>query len=252
MKTTHSLEVFAGTLPFGFDDMGLLKNVFVHRSFLNEKEGAGLESNERLEFLGDAILSNIVSHMLFRRYPNISEGDLTKMRARLVNRLSLARLAVQVRLDAHLLLGKGERQARGHENPSILAGVFEAFIAAVYFHHGFQRAFEYVESLFAPLLEGVLEEPVHFDHKPRLQELTQKLFKEAPAYRLVSESGPPHKRTFVVEVLVAGKTLGEGTASKKKEAEQLAAGEALVNLTERFSEFFPPDAAELEIAFHGA
>lgn len=252
MKITHSLELFAGTLPFSFDDKNLLKNVFVHRSFLNEKEGSGLESNERLEFLGDAILSNIISHMLFRKYPNINEGDLTKMRARLVNRQALARLAVQVRLDAHLLLGKGEKRAGGDANPSILAGVFEAFIAAIYFHHGFQKTFEYVETLFTPLLEGVLDEPVHFDHKPRLQELSQKLFKEAPVYKLISETGPPHRKTFIIEVFVSGKALGSGTASKKKEAEQLAAGEALKNLVERYTDFFPPALVDVEMAFHGA
>lgn len=251
MKIAHSLEVFAGSLPFTFDDRQLLKNVFIHRSFLNEKEGAGLESNERLEFLGDAILSNIISHMLFQKYPNINEGDLTKMRARLVNRQALAKLALQIRLDAHLLLGKGEKRAGGDANPSILAGVFEAFIAAIYFHHGFQKTFEYVGALFSPLLEGVLEEPVHFDHKPRLQEMTQKLFKEAPVYKLLSEAGPPHRKTFVIEVYVAGKALGSGTASKKKDAEQLAAGLAMKNLVERFAEFFPPAPEELEMAFHG-
>jgi len=235
LKITHSLEVFASTLPFSFSDRDLLKKVFVHRSYLNEKEGSGLESNERLEFLGDAILSNIVSHMLFRKHPGINEGDLTKMRARLVNRHALAKLALQLKLDAHLLLGKGEKLTGGHGNPTILAGVFEAFVAAVYFHHGFHKAFE----------------PVHFDYKPRLQEHSQKLFKEAPVYKLICEEGPPHRKTFDIEVFVAGKALGKGTASKKKDAEQLAAGQALTNLLERFAEFFP-ESAGAGTAIHGA
>lgn len=251
MKITRSLELFSSTLPFSFTDKTLLKNVFVHRSYLNEKEGSGLESNERLEFLGDAILSNIISHMLFRQYPNINEGDLTKMRARLVNRQALARCALKLRLDAHLLLGKGEKRAGGDENPTILAGVFEAFVAAVYFHHGFQKTFEYIEEMFIPLLEDTLDEPVHFDYKPRLQELSQKLFKEAPAYKVTREEGPPHKKTFDIEVYVAGKALGKGTASKKKDAEQLAAGEALKNLLERFKEFFPEPESP-DTAIHGA
>lgn len=251
MKITHSLEVFASTLPFTFSDKDLLKKVFVHRSYLNEKEGSGLESNERLEFLGDAILSNIVSHMLFRKHPGINEGDLTKMRARLVNRHALAKLALHLRLDAHLLLGKGEKRTGGHENPTILAGVFEAFVAAVYFHHGFHKTFEYIEVMFTPLLDCELDEPVHFDYKPRLQEHSQRLFKEAPVYKLTREEGPPHKKTFDIEVFVAGKALGKGTASKKKDAEQLAAGEALKNLLERFAEFFP-EPTDSGTAVHGA
>lgn len=242
MKITKSLDNFASTLPFTFTDRELLKKVFVHRSYLNEKDGSGLESNERLEFLGDSVLSTVVSHMLYIRYPAVNEGALTKMRARLVNRQSLASLALKLRLDSHLLLGKGEKRTGGDANPTILAGVFEAFLAAVYFHHGFQKTFEYIEEMFSPLLEATLEEPVHFDYKPRLQELAQKLFKEAPAYLLTREEGPPHKKTFDIEVIVAGKSLGKGTASKKKDAEQLAAEEALRNLTERFKEFFPDPA----------
>ncbi|MCC6502237.1 MAG: ribonuclease III [Deltaproteobacteria bacterium] len=242
MKITQSLDNFTLTLPFSFTDRPLLKKVFVHRSYLNEKEGSGLESNERLEFLGDAVLSAVISHMLYIRYPEINEGILTKMRARLVNRQALASLALKLRLDNHLLLGKGEKRTGGDANPTILAGVFEAFIAAVYFHHGFQKTFEYLEAMFSPLLEATLDEPVHFDYKPRLQELAQKLFKEAPVYALTREEGLPHKKTFDVEVSVNGKALGKGTASKKKDAEQLAAGEALKNLTERYKEFFPDPA----------
>lgn len=244
MKITQSLDAFSATLPFSFTDRALLKKVFVHRSYLNEKEGSGLESNERLEFLGDAVLSSVISHMLYIHYPGINEGVLTKMRARLVNRQALASLALKLRLDAHLLLGKGEKRTGGDGNPTILAGVFEAFIAAVYFHHGFQKVFDYIEAMFTPLLEDTLDEPVHFDYKPRLQELSQKLFKEAPAYVLTREEGLPHKKTFDIEVFVAGKALGKGTASKKKDAEQLAAGEALKNLTERLKEFFPDSAPE--------
>lgn len=250
MKDAYSLEGFVGSLPFEFTDGVLMKKVFVHRSFLNEKEGAGLKSNERLEFLGDAILSNIISHMLFKKFPDIHEGELTRMRAKLVNRLSLAGLAKEISLDKYLLLGKGERLSGGSDNPTILAGVFEAFIAAVYFNQGFQKTFDYVERLFTPLLADALEGPGHFDFKPRLQELSQKLFKEAPSYILIGEKGPPHKKIFEVEVRVAGKALGSGCAPRKKDAEQAAAGEALTNLTEHFSEFFPEAIANTEL--HGA
>ncbi|HEY4706046.1 MAG TPA: ribonuclease III [Thermodesulfobacteriota bacterium] len=250
MKDAYSLEGFMGSLPFEFTDSALMKKVFVHRSFLNEREGAGLKSNERLEFLGDAILSNIISHMLFRKFPDIHEGELTRMRAKLVNRLSLACLAKEVSLDKYLLLGKGERLSGGTENPTILAGVFEALIAAVYFNQGFQKTFDYVERLFSPLLADAIEGPGHFDFKPRLQELSQKLFKETPSYILIGEKGPPHRKIFEIEVQVAGKTLGSGRAPRKKDAEQAAAGEALENLTERFAEFFPEAATVAEL--HGA
>lgn len=250
MKDVISFDSFLETLPFSFTDPELMRKVFVHRSYLNEKEGAGLKSNERLEFLGDAILSNIISHMLFRKFPDIHEGELTRMRAKLVNGQALALLAKELSLDKYLLLGKGERGSGGVDNPSILAGVFEAFMAAVYFHHGFQKTFEYVESLFSPLLKEALEAPGHFDFKPKLQELSQRLFKEAPAYVLKSEKGPPHKKVFEVEVYVGGKVLGSGSANRKKDAEQAAAGEALKNMTERFIEFFPERMPDGEL--HGA
>lgn len=250
MKDGHSFEAFFATLPFSFTDPELMRKVFVHRSYLNEKEGAGLKSNERLEFLGDAILSNIISHMLFRKFPDIHEGELTRMRAKLVNGQALAILAKELSLDKYLLLGKGERGGGGVDNPSILAGVFEAFIAAVYFHHGFQKTFEYIESLFSPLLQEALDTPGHFDFKPKLQELSQRIFKEAPVYVLKGEKGPPHKKTFEVEVMVSGRALGTGSANRKKDAEQAAAGEALKNMTERFIEFFPERMPGGEL--HGA
>ena len=250
MKDEYPLQGFMGSLPFVFTDDALMKKVFVHRSFLNEKEGAGLKSNERLEFLGDAILSNIISHMLFRKFPDIHEGELTRMRAKLVNRLSLAGIAREISLDKYLLLGKGERLSGGADNPTILSGVFEAFIAAIYFNQGFQKTFEYIEDLFTPLLADALEGPGHFDYKPRLQELSQKLFKEAPSYILIGEKGPPHRKIFEIEVRVAGKTLGSGCAPRKKDAEQAAAGEALTNLSDRFAEFFPESTIITEL--HGA
>lgn len=223
----EKLEEFRKGLPFAFNDIGLLEKVFVHRSYLNEKEGS-LESNERLEFLGDAILSNIISHLLFERYPDIDEGELTRLRAKLVNRHTLAKLANRLRLNDYLFLGKGERASGGSANPTILAGVFEALIAAAYFEAGFKETFKYVESLFSDLIdESLAGEPGHFDFKPRLQELTQRLFKEAPVYKIIREDGPAHKKLFEVVVIVRGKALGTGAAPKKKEAEQIAAGEAL-------------------------
>ncbi len=233
MKKEKPLEAFEGALPFKFKDAALLKKVFVHRSFLNEKEAGRLgcrESNERLEFLGDAVLSNAISHILYERYPGLQEGELTRLRARLVNRHTLAKLAREASLNEYIMLGKGERSSGGCENPTILAGVFEALIAAVYLDLGFRKAFSYIEGIFNPIIEGSLVEHGHFDFKPSLQELTQSVFKEAPVYRLVREEGPPHRKVFEVEVVIGGEVLGTGSATKKKDAEQLAAAEALKRL----------------------
>lgn len=229
----NKTEEFAATLPFKFKNTRLLKTVFVHRSFLNEREAKTLgfdDSNERLEFLGDAVLGAAVSDILYDRYPKTAEGELTRMRARLVNKKTLAGLASGLGLHRYLRLGKGERAGGGAENPTILASTFEAFIAAVYIEFGYVPAFGYIKELFDPLINEDLAGPGHFDFKPRLQELGQRVYKEAPMYRLVSESGAPHKKTFEVEAIIGGKVLGRGCAASKKEAEQAAAEEALKNL----------------------
>ncbi|MFQ5735820.1 MAG: ribonuclease III [Thermodesulfobacteriota bacterium] len=237
MKRAASIGEFSKTLPFEFEDMVMLQKVFVHRSFLNEKGSEALssrESNERLEFLGDAVLSNVISHLLYESFPDTDEGELTRLRARLVNRHTLAGLASKLRLNDYLLLGKGERRHGGQHNPMILAGVFEALLAAVYLEHGFERASSYIESLFGPLMDESLTEPIHFDCKPRLQEIAQRVLKEAPVYRLIKEEGPPHRKVFKVEVVLGGEVLGTGVAGRKKDAEQAAAGEALKALEKRY------------------
>ncbi len=242
MKKHILLEDFKNSLPLSFGDTELLQKVFIHRSFLNEKEAVALkftESNERLEFLGDAVLSNAVSHMLYKKFPGINEGELTKLRAKLVNRHTLARVAKKLCLNEYLLLGKGERASGGADNPTILAGAFEALIAAIYFEHGFKGVFSYIEALFSPLIETAHLEHSHFDYKPKLQELAQRVFKEAPVYRLVKEDGPPHKKRFEVEVMITGEVFGAGSAAKKKDAEQFAALEALKKLRLRYKELFP-------------
>lgn len=233
MKKEISIEKFRATLPFDFGDMELLKKVFIHQSFLNERAGMRLvdrESNERLEFLGDAVLQNAISHLLYVRNPGVPEGELTRLRSRLVNRTTLAKLAKTISLDEYLLLGKGEQDGGGRENKTILAGVFEALLAAVYLEKGFAAAFSYIEGLFSPLMDSAHTEPGHFDYKPMLQELAQRLFKEAPTYMLVKEEGLAHSKVFEVEALVAGRVVGKGTATKKKEAEQIAAHDGLERL----------------------
>ncbi len=229
-KDEAHLDEFNNGLPFPIGDPKLLKEVFTHRSYLNESDEEGLESNERLEFLGDSILSTVISRLLFKRFAELDEGGLTRLRARLVNTRALAEAALKMGMDGFLLLGRGEAASGGNENPTILAGAFEALLAAVYIDSGFKKSFSFIEEIFKDQIDDSLLELVHFDYKPALQELSQSTFKAAPKYRLTGESGPPHKKVFEVEVAINGEVMGSGTAGKKKDAEQAAAEEALKRL----------------------
>ncbi|MBI5560470.1 MAG: ribonuclease III [Deltaproteobacteria bacterium] len=233
MKREEELKRFKKRLQFSFKDEPLLHEVFVHASYLNEKGGKGMTSNERLEFLGDAVLSSAVSHILFKRFPALDEGELTRLRARLINGRTLAELSDELGLGPLMLLGKGEKKTKGSENPSILSDAFEALVAAISLDRGYEAAFSFIERLFNPLLEVCLEEAGHFDFKPRLQELAQRYFKQAPQYRLIREEGPAHRKSFSVEVMLGGEVLGLGVAMRKKDAEQVSAKQALEVLEKR-------------------
>ncbi len=231
MKRDKAMEVFKGRFNFSFKDAALLESVFVHSSFVNEK-GSG-ESNERLEFLGDAVLSAVISGILYDMYPGFQEGELTSIRSRLVNRSVLANLAKELGMGELMLLGKGEKKSKGAENPAILSDTLEALIAAVYLDNGFRAAEAMVKRLFLPLLKDAVQGEKYFDYKPKLQELTQRHFKAAPVYRVVSEEGPSHKRKFSVEAIVNGEVMGKGSGARKKDAEQSSAKEALKKLSKR-------------------
>ncbi len=226
------LEKFNASLDPPFRDMALLREVFTHSSFLNEAPGGPGEfsSNERLEFLGDAVLGAAISHILFREFTSTPEGGLTLIRARLVNRRVLAGLARDLGLGGYILMGRGMAASGGASNERVLAGLFEAYLGGRYMEEGFDALLARVEDLFGPLLEEAAEEPGYFDFKPELQELTQRLFKEPPQYTLEDTSGPPHRRTYTVEVSIKGRVIGRGRGASKKEAEQAAAREAMERL----------------------
>jgi ribonuclease III len=222
-------------LPFSIRDDKMFEQVFVHSSFLNEPDGDGLKSNERLEFLGDAILESIISHLLYVKFPDLDEGGLTKLRASLVNKRKLSEISKEMGLGDFLLLGKGEQAGGGAENPSILADTFEALLAALYLdsaENGYREAYRFIEKVFTPLIDTLPDEPIHFDYKPALQEYCQGRLKKEPEYVCVGETGPPHQRIFEVEVTLDNIALGRGIAPRKKDAEQLAAKEALEGLKE--------------------
>ena len=186
--------------------------------------------NETLEFLGDAVLSLAISDLLMGAFPEAREGDLSKMRASLVNAEQLAAKARWVDLGRWLLVGKGEERSGGREKEKILASAYEALLGAVYLDAGYDAARTVVEAHFATDLHGVVDVPGERDYKTRLQERTQRLYREIPVYTLTAEHGPDHAKEFVVELTVAGRMLGRGVGRSKKLAEQAAAMEALGTL----------------------
>ena len=212
-------------LGYSFSDVDLLTRCLTHVSFGRGKADG---HNETLEFLGDAVLDLAVSDLLMRRFPDKSEGDLSKMRASLVNAAALAAKATDLHLGELLRMGKGEERSGGRQKKSILAGVFEALLGAIYWDGGYEPARRVVERYIAPEIEET--KLGQQDYKTRLQEISQMLFHEPPVYKLVAESGPDHEKRFVTEIFVGGKLLGRGEGKSKKQAEQEAAEKALVGL----------------------
>lgn len=216
------LSVLQEALGYKFKDRTLLLRCLTHISY-ERKKGEG--HNEVLEFLGDAVLDLAVSDLLIRRYPEKSEGVLSKMRAALVNSTVLAEKAGQLDFGPLLRVGKGEELSGGRAKSSILAGAFEAILGGVYQDGGYEAAREVVERFFAGDVTG--KTLGQHDYKTRLQEISQMLFHALPSYRIVSETGPDHEKSFVTEIAVAGNVLGTGSGKSKKQSEQEAAKKAL-------------------------
>lgn len=210
-----------------FHDVHLIKQALTHKSYIYEKGLPEIESNEKLEFLGDTILGFIITNIIFNRFPKLSEGELSKLRARLVNTALLAEVAREINLGQWLILGVGEEQSGGRQKTSILGNSFEALIGAIFMDQGVEEARKYVASIFDQRIEIESGKEASTDYKTRLQELTAKKFGLAPAYRILSAEGPDHEKTFHAEVAVGKHTYGSGKGSSKKEAEQGAANEAL-------------------------
>ncbi|MFO8057001.1 MAG: ribonuclease III [bacterium] len=231
---------FAGIeerLMYTFEDRRLLERALTHSSYAHEElQESGRErhpgdhlvnSYERLEFLGDAVLELVVSDLLFSRFTGATEGELSRFRASMVNTESLTGLAKKLRLDVCLRLGKGEESSGGREKPSILAAVYEALIAAIYLDGGFQTAYTFACRHMSELLEELSSKRFLGDFKTPLQEKIQATLKTTPVYQVVAERGPDHMKTFEVELWIKGKSYGRGTGRSKKEAEQEAAKQAL-------------------------
>jgi len=224
--TLTDLSELMQKLPYEFKNVNLLEESLRHSSFVNEQPDATLQDNERLEFLGDAVLNLVVGHLLIERYPDLKEGDLSKMRANLVNESQLASMARKMDMGAYVHLGKGEIQTNGREKQSILANTFEAVIAAVYLDGGFNAVFKIIDGHFSPHLSSIATPISNHDYKSRIQELVQVIYKEMPVYTVIHESGPDHDKTFRV-CLKVGELQTEGIGKSKKTAEQDAARKGL-------------------------
>lgn len=220
------LSEFEKLLGYRFTDLRLLQKALVHSSYAFEQAQAG-KNNETLEFLGDAVLDLAVGHVLYRKYDEMREGELTRLRAALVNESHLAQVARQIELGNYLSLGKGEDASNGRNKSSILSCAFEAVIGAVFEDGGYHAACAIVDHLFIPAIETKKEEMLIADSKSRLQEKLQEKFNEGPSYRLDHEEGPSHMKMFTISVLFGDEVLGTGEARSKKEAEQRAAAAAL-------------------------
>ncbi|MFS0751878.1 ribonuclease III [Oceanobacillus sp. 1P07AA] len=213
-------------LGISFQQKALLKEAFTHSSYVNEHRKQRLSDNERLEFLGDAVLELAVSQYLYRNNKDMPEGEMTKLRAAIVCEPSLKNFAEELEFGKFLRLGKGEQQTGGRERPAILADAFEAFLGALYLDQGFDNVLEFLNiHVFPKLTTGAFSHAM--DYKSQLQEFVQQHKDQKIEYRIIEEKGPSHNKEFVAEVVIQEKAAGNGTGRTKKEAEQRAAKNAL-------------------------
>ena len=227
------LTTLQDLLLYQFRSIDYLKQALVHKSYANEKKEQGIQDNERLEFLGDAVLDLIVSESLVENYPSYSEGRLSKLRALVVNESSLSTVARSLGLGDYILLGRGEDQSGGRDKNSILADTFEAVIAAIYIDSGLPEVSRFVLPLLEDRIGEVARSDSPMDFKTELQELSQSLRGVLPSYRVVQESGPDHEKVFLVELSLDSAIISTGKGRSKKAAEQDAARKALQQLKQK-------------------
>lgn len=209
-----------------FNNPALLEEAFTHRSYLNENSKSQ-QSNERLEFLGDSVLQVLSSTKLFKLFPKFPEGKLTNLRSALVRTITIGKVARELGFGKLLMMSKGEEAGGGRDNLSILADTFEAVLGAIYLDGGISMAEKFLERSLFPLIDNLESEASLYDFKSKLQEVVQKSHKVAPVYKILSQKGPDHEKTFVIAVLVRKEKFGEGSGRSKQEAEQQAARVAL-------------------------
>jgi ribonuclease-3 len=219
------------TIGITFRDVSLLQQAFIHSSYSNENPGFHLPDNERLEFLGDALLSFVVAEKLYHEFPHFGEGKLTEIRILLVRQETLAQLALALKLGDYLHLGKGEEATGGRERQTNLADAFESLVGAIFLDQGLDTARDFVLSKLGSHLDRVRAGGIGRNYKAMLQEFTQAKFKQLPTYRVVEASGPDHDKGFTIEVVLGDRVLGVGSGKSKRAAEMEAARSAWEKLT---------------------
>ena len=224
---TFNVEDAEKKIGFEFNDKRILMMAFTHRSFLNENKESGLEHNERLEFLGDAVLELVTTDFLYKKYPKRHEGDMTSFRAALVNTVTLSKTSEKLGFNDLLLLSKGEAKDTGRARQYILANVFEAVTGALYLDLGYEAAEKFIAKNIFPLIDKIVKDGSWVDAKSLFQEKAQEKFGQTPSYETVGEEGPDHNKQFIVVVKLNNKTEGKGKGNSKQEAEQIAAIDAL-------------------------
>lgn len=215
-----------------FSNKDLLTKSFIHRSYINENRDKALENNERLEFLGDAVLELIVSSFLFSEYKEKSEGELTAIRAAAVRTESLATESRKLGLGEYLLMSRGEEESGGKDKDFLLANLFEAVLGAIYLDKGYDTALHFVERTVLEKIKSIIEEETFIDPKTKIQEIVQSKYRVTPLYEVIKEEGPDHDKHFTVCLKANGNILGEGTGSSKQKAEEDAASKALLKLND--------------------
>lgn len=219
--------IFETSIGIPFNQKDLLKQAFIHRSYLNENRTLNLQHNERLEFLGDAVLELVITDYLFKKYPDKNEGDLTAYRSALVNAVTLAGVAEKIGMNSFLLLSKGEAKDTGRARQVILANTFEALIGAIYMDQGYDMSAKFISDHLFSLIEEIVANQSFIDAKSRFQEEAQEKTGITPAYKLIKETGPDHNKIFTVGVYLREEMIVQGEGKSKQEAEQDAAMKAL-------------------------
>ncbi len=222
-----NFEEFETSIGISFIDKDLIKKAFTHRSYLNENRSLKLEHNERLEFLGDAVLELVVTDFLYKKFPQKNEGELTALRSALVKAETLATAAEVVGMNSYLLLSKGESKDTGRARQYILANTFESVVGAIYLDQGYDVAGKFIADQLFSQIDEIIENKKFIDAKSRFQEMAQEKTGFTPSYKLVKEVGPDHNKIFTVSVTVGEEEITEGEGKSKQEAEQMAAEKAL-------------------------
>ncbi|MDD2515713.1 MAG: ribonuclease III [Candidatus Gracilibacteria bacterium] len=228
----EKIEKLLNSIEIPFKNIGHYCLAFVHRSVLNENIGDFKESNERLEFLGDAILELVITEMLFKKFPDYTEGQLTDIRSAVVRGQNLAKIASELGFFNYLVLSKGEVLAGGNENPYILANTLEAFLGAIYIDLGIDYSRIFIEKYVFSTLEEILEKKLYVDAKSYFQEISQEKLGTTPTYEVLRDFGEDHDKTYIIGAFVGDKQVGTGEGSSKKKAQQKAAENAIEKLDE--------------------